>query len=66
MQRCSQCILQPQPTRQSGCRGRTVERESFDFAVPFYMLLWSHHQAAVRSTFWKARGVIITRDFQKK
>ena len=43
------------------CRGRTGKRErerQFDFASSFYMLLWSRHLVAIRSTIWKARVVI--------
>ena len=37
-------------------RERERERE-FDFAELFYMLLWSRHLAAIRSTILKAKDV---------
>ena len=46
--------------RASGCRCRTEKEESFSFATPFYILLWSQHQATNRSTIWKAMDVIPT------
>ena len=46
----------------SGCQEeRERERESFDFAVPFYILFSSSYLAAIRSTNREARDVIPSR-----
>ena len=41
------------------CSVGTMGEREFDFASPFfYILLWSHHLVAIRSTVCPARDVI--------